>query len=561
MTRNEKWDAIVVGSGIGALVCAAYLAADGRKVLVCEQHSVPGGSSHVFRRRRRQGRYEFDVGTHYIGDCGPDGLLPAVYRGLGLADRVRFRPLDPGCFDTVRFPGRTLEVGSGWDAYRRRLSAACPGDADGIGLFLRVCAGIGEEKRAALLAEREPAPAELGRGMPYATRWANRPLSELFDHCGLSRRAAALLAAQSGNYGSPPSETTVLTHVYMLDSYLRGAYYPEGGGQTLSAALIESLRADGGEVRTRCRVERILVDRGRAVGVRLASGEVLTAPVVVSGADFPRTVLELAGPEHFPPALVRRTRQARMRMPVAVLYLGLSTPLDRLPDANIWFHRGWDIEDAYAQLRAGCPEGQLPFVFVSSASRKDPASATVCPPGHSNVQVMTPYRLPGSYPLRYRRDPGYRQDKERVQRMLLDAAREVLGPVGAPGALGPLEQHIVHAETSTGLTHERYTGSTGGTPYGLGTWGTISARPGVETAVRGLYVVGQSTRYGSGIVGTALSGIVAAEAVTHCRLLARAHRGAQLAAPARLPDRPADWDPVQAAVRPVAPRTHNGAQT
>ncbi|MEK8104488.1 FAD-dependent oxidoreductase [Micromonospora sp. M12] len=75
---ERHWDAIVVGAGLGGLVCAAYLAADGRQVLVTEQHDVVGGNSHVFRRRRA---YEFDVGVHYLGDCGPDGVLPAILAG------------------------------------------------------------------------------------------------------------------------------------------------------------------------------------------------------------------------------------------------------------------------------------------------------------------------------------------------------------------------------------------------------------------------------------------------------------------------------------------------
>ncbi|MDW6065093.1 NAD(P)-binding protein [Streptomyces sp. FXJ1.4098] len=89
--RPDRYDAIIVGSGIGGLVCGGYLAADGRRVLVLEQHDVAGGNAHVFRRRRR---YEFDVGTHYLGDCGTDGIIPAILSGLGVGDRVRFRPMD-----------------------------------------------------------------------------------------------------------------------------------------------------------------------------------------------------------------------------------------------------------------------------------------------------------------------------------------------------------------------------------------------------------------------------------------------------------------------------------
>ncbi len=66
--REQRWDAIVIGSGLGGLSCAAYLCLAGRRTLVLESHSVAGGNSQVFRRRIRGDEYEFDVGIHYIGE-------------------------------------------------------------------------------------------------------------------------------------------------------------------------------------------------------------------------------------------------------------------------------------------------------------------------------------------------------------------------------------------------------------------------------------------------------------------------------------------------------------
>jgi phytoene dehydrogenase-like protein len=83
-----------------------------------------------------------------------------------------------------------------------------------------------------------------------------------------------------------------------MDHYLRaGAYYPKGGGQVFAAHLVDVLRSNGGELRTRVRVERILVEDGHVQGVRLTTGEELFAPIVVSNADLKRTYLELLGEE------------------------------------------------------------------------------------------------------------------------------------------------------------------------------------------------------------------------------------------------------------------------
>ena len=80
---DEKWDAIVIGSGLGGLTTAAYLTTNGTRTLVLEQYDTAGGTSHVFRR---ENKWEFDVGVHYLGDCGPE-VSDAEWGRLGLAGR------------------------------------------------------------------------------------------------------------------------------------------------------------------------------------------------------------------------------------------------------------------------------------------------------------------------------------------------------------------------------------------------------------------------------------------------------------------------------------------
>ncbi|NUT92866.1 MAG: NAD(P)-binding protein, partial [Saccharothrix sp.] len=120
---GESWDAVVVGSGLGGLTTAAYLATNGVRPLVLEQGRVAGGCSQVFRRQRR---FEFDVGVHYVGACQEDGLLTGILRGVGLADRVEFLEMDPDGFTTLVFPDFTFRVPRGWDRYLERLVETFP---------------------------------------------------------------------------------------------------------------------------------------------------------------------------------------------------------------------------------------------------------------------------------------------------------------------------------------------------------------------------------------------------------------------------------------------------
>ncbi|CAM5236565.1 Phytoene desaturase (lycopene-forming) [Streptomyces tendae] len=535
---EQTWDAVVIGSGIGGLVCAAYLAVAGRRVLVAEQSGVAGGNSHVFRRRRD---YEFDVGVHYLGDCGPDGLLPAILGGLGLADRIEYRPMDPDAFDRIVVPGTTVDVPADWAAYRTRIQQACPaGDAAGIAAFLDVVAGLGEERRDAVVAAEDVPMAELPRRAPQSVAWGRRTLAELFAHCALSPRARTLLAAQSPNYGMAPDEATVALHATVTDHYLRGAAYPRGGGQMLAAGLLEVIRAYGGELRTRCRVTRVETDGPRARGVVFADGGRARAEVVVSNADYRRTMLDLVGTERLPRRLASKTRDARMALPWAAVYVALDRELDQR--ANLWWYRDDDIERFYSRLRDGTVHGGTDFLFASFASGKDPDTRRICPPGHANFQLMTlcppGFEYWGVTPGEpYRDSAAYRWRKARLVEDVLDTAEELLGP---------LRGHITHVEAATPLTHERYTLSSGGTPFGMARWGAPGARPDTATFIEGLYTAGADTRYGNGITGSAVSGIACAGQILGRRLMHEVHTGAVLGDPSLLPDRPDGWDPLNA---------------
>ncbi len=106
-----------------------------------ERYSVLGGSSHVFRR---QGKWEFDCGVHFVGDCGPGGQVPTLLHGLGIDDRIEWLPMESTGFNTTVAPGLELKMPFGWDNYLTNLVEAFPEDARGLRRFIGVMRKVGE---------------------------------------------------------------------------------------------------------------------------------------------------------------------------------------------------------------------------------------------------------------------------------------------------------------------------------------------------------------------------------------------------------------------------------
>src|SRR5262249_32641298 len=138
----------------------------------------------------------------------------------------------------------------------------------------------------------------------------------------------AVLLGQSGDYGLPPSEVSAMLHLGLSGHYFRGAYYPKGGGQVIADRVASACEQAGGALHLRRGLARIVVENGRAVGVRLRerAGEPereVRARAVISNADIQRTLLELVGVEHLPANWIARTRNFQMAAALFMTFLGV----------------------------------------------------------------------------------------------------------------------------------------------------------------------------------------------------------------------------------------------
>ncbi|MFI6315240.1 phytoene desaturase family protein [Nocardia fusca] len=560
----HDWDVIVVGSGMGGMTAAAYLAANGRRTLVLEQGDVLGGCTHVFRRKG----YEFEVGVHYLGDCGrPEGNIPTMLRGVGVDKRIEFREIDPDGFDVLAFPSVTFKVPRGWDAYRDRLIETFPEDAAALKRYVRIIRRLADAvDRALTPASTRGAAATLLRA-GWAAPFAMLPLARLLDICGVGPAPRPVLGGQTPAYAASADRAPAIVQAGYLKNYVEGgAYFPVGGGQVLSASMAEVVRAGGGDFRLNSRVRRILVEDGRVGGVELAGGETITAPVVVSNADLKRTYLEMLDPSVVSPWKRKLVSRYTMAWPLFNTYLGLDIDLsETMSSAQIWKFRadadfgpmqkalnwkgaGRDRERWLSVLRDNAA------AMIHIATNKDPITP-LAPAGHSVVEIMT--YLPADHDLwglgaggpvdgeKYRDNPDYVAVKDAVTEILIDLAAEVI-----PN----LRDHIVWKEAGTPITQERYTRSTAGGSYGiemnLSQIGPL--RPGPKTEIHGLYLAGSSMGWGPGVEGVMLSGVGAAGAALQRDLFTAIRNGTVYGNADQLPDHGKDWDPLAVATDTIS---------
>jgi len=333
-----QYDAIIVGGGHNGLVCAAFLARSGKRVLLLEAADHLGGAAVT---REFAPGFRVSACAHLL-----HVMPPALMRELGL--EAHGLKLAAASLPSVALAedGRHLSFGPGDLA---ALTSAAPGDAAALAdwqAFLKRVARalhplltetpprLGTDAwrdRAALLGIgwriRRLGRRDMRELLRIGGMCVHDLLEERFAH-PLIKGALALDAVLGTNLG-PRSPGTMVSLLYRVAAS-QGAdvlALPQGGLGALSEALARSARAAGAELRTGAPVARILVREDRVAGVALASGEELAAPIVVSNADPKTTFLGLLGPQHLDAGFTRRVSQVRSRGFTAKLHLAL----ERLP--------------------------------------------------------------------------------------------------------------------------------------------------------------------------------------------------------------------------------------
>lgn len=505
----ENWDSIVIGSGIGGLTAAVLLARHaGRRVLVLERHYETGGFTHTFHRPG----YQWDVGLHYIGQMGDLRSQERRTFDYVTGGKVAWQPM-PAVYDRVIIDGQRFDFLSGAEEFRESLRQAFPSDVAAIDRYLVGVHAVNRWSGLYFAEKALPAPIASFAGAlmraPYL-HWARRTTREVLARIARNRELSGVLTAQWGDYGLPPAQSSFAVHAMIVQHYLHGASYPIGGAASIAAAMVPLIENAGGSVLTSAEVSGIVVDHGRAVGVRMSDGRQLRAPLIMSDVGAMNTFDRLLPPDlHVLDSLRADLRTLAPSTAHASLYLGLSQADAALglTGANLWVHPSFD-HDANVERFARDLSAPLPVVYISFPSAKDPDFQRRYP-GHATMEAITmlPWQPFAAWAeTRWkRRGDDYDSLKESLAARLR-AAVERQFPAVAP--------HIAHAELSTPVTTRHFMNYREGEIYG------VAASPrrymtrnlGARTPIRGLYLTGQDVA-GLGVVGALFGGVVCASAV------------------------------------------------
>ena len=317
MQTDPRPHAVVIGSGFGGLAAAVRLGARGWRVTILERLDQPGGRARVFR----EDGFTFDAGPTVI--TAPF-LLEELWElcGRRLSDEIDMRPVDP--FYRIRFDdGAVFDYTGDAARMREEVRRFSPRDVAGYEAFVAMSERIFRTGFEELGHVPFSSAWDMVRIVPAMVRLRSyRTVYGLVSSFVKDERLRQVLSFHPLLVGGNPFSTT---SIYSLIAFLErkwGVHFPIGGTGALVRGLIGLIEGQGGRLRLSADVDRVLVEDGRAVGVRLRGGEEVRSDIVVSNADSAWLYRHLVPAEARKRWTDERIERARYSMGLFVWYFG-----------------------------------------------------------------------------------------------------------------------------------------------------------------------------------------------------------------------------------------------
>ncbi len=496
---DRDFDAIIIGSGLGGLSCAAAFARQGYKPLVLEQHSQPGGYATTFKR---PGGFIFDASLHSTAVGERQGIrnlidgFPEITEIEFVPHPYLYRAIFPD-YD-IRVPQRNIQ------AYIDLLIKHFPGEKEGIiGLFEDV-KGLGRDIRKYSEAGGKVDMSRFPQDFPVLFKTYSKTWGGFLDPWIKDPKLKGIISALWGYFGLPPSKLSCFYYALPLMGYLsEGGYYPKGRSQAISQAFVKIIKAKGGQVELSTPVEKILVKDGAAYGVVTGKGRKITGRVIVSNANAHDTFYSLVEDRTALKDYLARLEKYSISLSSFQVFLGLKKDLAKsvgLKDSEVFYEPGYDPEAGYAHsLAADVEDGGFGLtVYDNIYDGYSPKGKNTL-----NLLVLQGYDHWKKYEEDYKQGnkAEYKKEKERMAGILIEKAEKTL----LPG----LREAIEIKEIGTPLTNVRYTRNFHGAIYG---WDQTLDNSGPsrlphKTPIKNLFLSGAWTSPGHGYGAVIPSGL------------------------------------------------------
>ncbi len=329
MDRN--YDIVIIGSGLGGLVCGAILSKEGKKVCVVEKNDQIGGNLQTFRREG----ITFDTGVHYVGGLEKGRNLYQIFNYLGIMDRLELVKMDEQGFDVVLFKDDETEYpyGMGYENFSRIMCEKFPNDREAI---LTYCQ---ELKR---ICDNFPL-YNLKAGEQYNdTSVFSTSAKEFIEQLTPNKKLQNVLAGTNLLYAGIAHKTPLYVHALIINSYIESSHKIANGGDQIAKLIARVIKEHGGDILRKQEATKIQVEEGKARYVELKDGDKIYADTFISNIP-PAQTLKLTDTAMIRPVYRNRIKELENSISVFAIYAVLKPGTYPYHNRNYYYHNKEDV--------------------------------------------------------------------------------------------------------------------------------------------------------------------------------------------------------------------------
>ena len=419
---------------------------------------------HTFKRRD----YEWDVGLHYVGEVHREGkMLNRIFRYL-TDDQLKWAEMGE-VYDKIIFGREEFDYIKGEDNFKARMKEYFPAreDQEAIDKYVHLVRAASHNSKGLFAQRALPkfvpnfVAGFIGR---KAKTFYSQTTRQVLDGITKNEKLIGVLTGQFGDYGLPPSKSSFMMHAMLTKHYMNGGSYPTGGSSQIFETMKLPIYRAGGEVYINARVNRILVEKGKAVGVEMADGTIIKAPKVISGAGIYNTYHSLLNGLEETKKYNDLMKNITPSYSHICLYVGLKHTSEelKLPKSNYWIYPENPNHDENIQKYVKDPNNsEFPVLYISFPSAKDPSWLDRYP-GRSTIELISigEYDQFAKWEDKKwkKRGEEYEAYKEEISQKMLNRMYDFL-----PHLEGKIDTY----ELSTPLSTKHFTNYQHGEIYGI----------------------------------------------------------------------------------------------
>jgi len=289
-----KYDIVIIGSGLGGLICGSILSKEGLSVCILEKHHQFGGNLQTFKRDGKT----FDTGIHYVGGLGEGQNLHQYLKYAGIMDDLKIHKLDEKAFDKINYKGKIYSYAQGFDNFIETLSIDFPSEISALKEY---------KKRIKDICNHFPLyNLRPNLGLDNEHIYFEESVGNFIRSISTNETLQNILAGNNLLYAGDPVKTPIAIHALITNSLIEGAYRFENGSQQIADLLIETIKANGGTLMNNSEVQKLKVIDGKIESAILNNGEAIEADHFIS-AIHPSLTLKMTDSK-----LLRKSYRSRI---------------------------------------------------------------------------------------------------------------------------------------------------------------------------------------------------------------------------------------------------------